>query len=459
MREDPLYSFYTNPKESHRAARLLFLIGAFSVTQINVGFSIGISEIFVYLAAPFLFMRNMAMLRRHGMMFIIMLGVAESVACVISGLLNGAMPFLIFKGLASTYPLFAFPVVLHHLLIKDLRNHKWLLLGICFSFIINIFAFRTSVEMSMYARGASGLEASQAIMSGPIFWIGRLAGFVNVPISGWYLETPIFYSVCAPIGLALFSLFTSESGRSSALGAIGSALIVIFARKKQQSIIQFERSFPIILLVAFFAVLGFKELYSSFAEKGLLGEKALKKYEQQTRGNKSTLALLMGGRAEFFIGAYAAMEKPFIGHGPWAIDYDCHYRFDFLSKYGTQEDMEEMANVLRAARARGANLISFIPAHSHLISFWLWFGIIGFYYWAYIIFCMIRYLSKEAHIMPQWFGFLAVGAPTMLWSLLFSGFGYRIMTLPYVVMLIMAHNMHKGRIPLPYEVNNMQGRR
>ena len=119
-----------NKRNTTFTSVILFLIGAFSLTQIRVGFSIGISEIFVYVSAPFLFLKNYRLLRQHGMLFIIYLGIAVSFACVISGIYNGSPTFFIFKGLASTYPLFAFVVVLHHLFCKNMNGHKWLYFGI-----------------------------------------------------------------------------------------------------------------------------------------------------------------------------------------------------------------------------------------------------------------------------------------------------------------------------------------
>ena len=81
----------------------------------------------------------------------------------------------------------------------------------------------------------------------------------------------------------------------------------------------------------------------------------------------------------------------------------------------------------------------------------MWFGAIGLFYWLYIIYSIFRYLHKEMVAVPQWVGFLAIGAPAFLWNIFFSGFGIRIFTMPYLVILIMAHNVYKGRIKIPLE--------
>ena len=436
-----------NKRERTFASLMLFLIGAFSMTQIRVGFSIGISEIFVYISAPFLFLRNFALLKRHGMLPIIYMGLAVSFACVASGIYNHTPTFFIFKGLASTYPLFAFVVVLHHLLNKNMNGHRWLYFGAACSMIINIFVFQTSFELDTYAGGVTN-DAATAIMGGPIFWIGRLKRFIELPYVGWYFQTPLGYSLLAPIVLAVFSMMTSESGRAAALGALGGFFIVLICRKRRDRMEGFCRNFWGYFCVGMVLIVVATAAYKYAGEHGLLNEKATAKYEKQARGG-GVLKLLMSGRSEVFIGAMAALDKPLIGHGPWAFD-DGRYRQAFLEEYGDEEDYQFFLGAMQHRSREGISYVNFIPAHSHIVSFWLWFGVIGLAYWLYVFYSIFRFLRKEITAVPQWFGILAMGAPSMLWSLFFSGFGYRISTMPFVVLLMMAHNVYKGRIQLPY---------
>jgi hypothetical protein len=223
---DGYYSL--NREETKKANWLLFLIGLGSLTQIKIGFSIGISEIFVYLAAPFLYFRNAHILKRDGLMPLLFLGLLVNIMNVVAGYANQIPIYFYFKGFASTYPLLAFPIVLHHLLSKNPTGHRWLFLGAALSNIINVFIFQTSFEVAAYTQGAQGEDAVGAIMSGPIFWIGRLERFIKLPFEGWFWQTSLGYTILAPIGLAAFSMFTSESGRSAALGALGGSFIAIF---------------------------------------------------------------------------------------------------------------------------------------------------------------------------------------------------------------------------------------
>lgn len=449
------YYDYCGPTYSKRAVKragwYLFLIGLGSLTQIKIGFSIGISEIFVYLAAPFLYMRNAAMLKRDGMMPLLFLGLLVNIMNVVSGLANNIPIYFYFKGFASTYPLLAFPIVLHHLLTKNPLGHRWLYLGIAISNIVNIFMFRTSFESTVYVQGMEGGAAIEAIMSGPIFWIGRISRFVGLPVAGWYWETPFLYICFEPIAMAAFSMLTSTSGRSAALGSLGAVFIVLLCGKSRIRMRRFGQNIWLVMAIAVIGILIAHAGYRYAAINDLLGEKAKTKYEQQTKGQGGILKLLMGGRGEFFIGFLEALNKPWIGHGPWALD-NGEATMNFLAKYGDAEDYEKAVESERYRINFGLPTLSYIPAHSHIASFFLWFGAIGMIYWLYVMYAMYRYMRKEMASAPHWFGILALGAPGFLWSVFFSGFGYRIMTMPYVVLLFMAHAYYKGVKRLPVEI-------
>ena len=442
---------HLNRREAKRASLYLFLIGLGSLTQVNFGFAIAISEIFVYLAAPFLFFRNMNMLRRDGMMPLLWLGLLVNIMNVVAGFANHIPVYFYFKGFATTYPLLAFPVVLHHLLSKNPVGHRWLLLGVALSNVVNIFMFRTSFETATYAQGMTGSDAVSAIMSGPIFWIGRLSNFIRLPPAGWFWETPLAYTCLAPVSLAAFAMLTSESGRSAALGSLGSVFIVMFCQKNRRKMRMFGRYIWVILGVGIVCLFVAHAAYRHAATSGMLGEKAREKYEQQSGGSSSILRLLMGGRGEFFIGFLEALNKPIVGHGAWAVD-NGEATMNFLSKYGDAEDYEAVVRSLRYAESNGFSTIGYIPAHSHIASFFLWFGAVGLIYWCYVLHAIFRYLHKEMAAAPHWFGVLAIATPSFLWTLFFSGFGYRIVTMPYVVMLFMAHAYYTGRKQLPLEI-------
>ncbi len=102
---------------------------------------------------------------------------------------------------------------------------------------------------------------------------------------------------------------------------------------------------------------------------GYVGEEAQAKNEAQAKVGA------LGGRPEFFVGVTAALESPIIGHGSWAKDYKyLEMLNDMLIETGAEEnpgDYEEEASGL-------------IPGHSHIVTAWVWAGIAGLIFWAYM---------------------------------------------------------------------------
>ena len=155
---------------------------------------------------------------------------------------------------------------------------------------------------------------------------------------------------------------------------------------------------------------------------------------------------------EFFVGAYACMQRPIVGYGPWAIDEDNYYGA-FLEKYGTDDDYKNYIELEKWWQtAVGISWQRLIPGHSHIIGFWLWYGIFGLIFWLYVLSQVVRFLRKDVATVPQWFGFLAVSLPTFLWHVFFSPLTGRVATGMFLVALMMTRAIRMGRVQLPDEM-------
>ena len=263
---------------------------------------------------------------------------------------------------------------------------------------------------------------------------------------------PVSYSFFVPVFMFLFSALTTASGRSAAATAVGAALLVILGGKKRSQMRQLSKNFWGLAIIGIIAIQILTAGYKAAATSGLMGEKALKKYELQMRGGKTgVLGTLMGGRIEFFAGAYAALQNPFIGYGPWALDVN-GYHEQFLTKYGNADDYEDLLKYKAWQDKQGHTYVSWIPSHSHIIGFWVWYGIFGFLFWAYVLFQIVRYFKYDLATVPQWFGMLAVGTPSVCWAILFSPFGDRVSETMFLVFILMTRAVRLGRVRLPLEM-------
>ena len=402
------------------------------------------SECFVFLLAPFVFVMNYSLLKKDGFVPALNLSLLSLIGCCIASLYNHIeWPFAL-RGCASTYSIFAGIVCFHHLLRGKFSGIKWFLIGYCLTGVINTFIFQTSVESQLYANSITGIEAVEGIMSSPIYWIKRISPFVMLPFRGWYLSTPIVYSVLAPLCMALFAIMTSTSGRSAALGLIGMSAMIFIGRKKISRMQQISKHFTVYLLLAVIGIFLANFAYRWAATSGIMGEKSRVKYEQQTQGSSSVLRLLMGGRLPFFVGMYAGCKQPIVGYGPWAVD---HYGYmqHFLSKYGTADDYEMYLNSAEYLFHK----VAYIPAHSHIVGAWISNGIFGLIFWVYVLYKLFEFLKKNLGAVPQWYGLLAAGTPPLLWDIFFSPYTSRMYFPFFFTMLLFANAIAKGRIQMP----------
>ena len=191
-------------------------------------------------------------------------------------------------------------------------------------------------------------------------------------------------------------------------------------------------------------------LYRVAAVQGWLGEEALNKYEQQTKGGTGVMALLLGGRMESFCGLVACVDNPIVGFGPWASDEN-GYTAKYLIDYGTHEDFEDYVKSRELALAYGKTS-HMIPAHAYITEFWLWYGVFGLLFWIYVIFVLIRYLKQDCWVVPQWFMWLAASIPGYFWSIFFSPWADRIGGVVFVVACLISRAVRIGAQEMPNDM-------
>ena len=86
---------------------LLFLIGLFSATQIRIGGKLGISEFVMVLLAPFLFLRNVSLLKRDKVLYFFVLIILWVVGAIVSDIVNGTYFNFAMRGIAVPITVFA----------------------------------------------------------------------------------------------------------------------------------------------------------------------------------------------------------------------------------------------------------------------------------------------------------------------------------------------------------------
>ena len=429
---------------------LPLLFGIFSMTQIRVIGSIGISELVCYIVAPFVLFKNRHVLKNDGFRPVIWLSLCTILGCCISSWYNHTVFPAFIRGLAVTYSLFALPVCLHGLLRHNLAGLKWIFLGICISGIINIFVFRQSVEVSLLSGGVETTETTKLIMSGPLFWLQRVGSWLCLPVNGWYFQTPYLYALIAPLIMAFYTIATTDSGRSALGSACMACGLILLGRKSISSMKIVQRHFWLFVMVGIGLAVGLKSTYKALASGGHLNERAMRKYEGQMKKDTSLLGMLMGGRSETFAGLFACFDNPFWGFGPWSVD-EKDYTGQFMLKYGDYDDYIEYSKRRAKARAMGFYMAS-MPSHSHIIGFWVRYGMLGLPFWLYIAYCMYRHFRHNMAAIPQWYGYFSIELALNSWHIIFSPYGNRVGDCLFITCLLLADSVRRGKIHLPLEM-------
>jgi len=437
-------------RRSTSSVLILFLLGLFSQTQIRFIGSIGISEFFMFLAAPVVYFMDMASLKRHGFMPMLTLALLAFVGCMLSCWHNETPFQLTLRGLATTYAMFALPVVYHHFFKDDLVNctgFKWYFVGAAISGIITIWGLHSGVEMSISERSGGDIASAE------LFFMRHFGGCFVLPLTTFYMICPTWIAViiyCVP---TVHAIVSTSSGRSAVLVLGITLFMLIYVNRKRKRMWGLYRKLWMVALVFVISIGTVMYGYKYAAKHGYLNESAQKKYEGQAKG-RSALSLLMNGRGEFFIGLMAASQNPFWGYGPWPIDQENVYE-NYLYKYGDEEAIRWHNDYLEFQRRAGVNFVRLIPAHSFIVGHWVYYGLLGLPFWIYVLYKMVQ-VFKFLWAVPAWFGYFAANLGSYLWAIFFSPLSGRVDVCLFLTMLLLVIAAGKGKV-VGYPVD-MQGR-
>ena len=142
------------------------------------------------------------------------------------------------------------------------------------------------------------------------------------------------------------------------------------------------------------------------------------------------LELFIYGRTEVFVLAQAISERPIFGYGSWGKDPGD--KFAYLTAVLSESP---------SYNSRG-----YIHAHSLLLGFWAYSGILGFIALLFLFFKLIKIILKifnnkeKSNFLPL-IVFLSIN---ILWSALFSPIQGIRLSLPFFIALILSENYNQS---------------
>ncbi|HVJ07681.1 MAG TPA: hypothetical protein VM554_04815 [Acidisarcina sp.] len=266
------------------------------------------------------------------------------------------------------------------------------------------------------------------------------------------------------IGIAGVNL--SQNFRSQTLIIMASSVLILplsaFARRRngpslymrsapRPSARRLRPKFPmhVVVLLALVGVVAFAttKTYSYLASHGALGDRALEKYEEQSRGK---FGMLVGGRPETLISWRAVVDSPILGHGSWAAD----------RKYNLMlADIEDAAGYTddeAPAEQKDQFIGDLIPCHSYLMEAWVWAGFLGAVFWIYIFYLNGKALLRVVTVQPPLSPYLAYIVLLEFWSILFSPFGYTVRMDQSIILVIFFTLLETSARPAKVQVQQPQ---
>lgn len=386
---------------------LLFLIAAFSMTQIRIVGFIGISELAMLICGPFVLASQMRNLRRDGLMPFLILAGLWALSALVTDLYRQTPMQSMIKGLASPIMIVCMTPCFYALLRKDIRLFKWAVIG----FVVTVFLSTYLIQAGTSVGDAErmGVTAREAALGYKLNYMSQVSSVIRMFPMLMFLKYPLLAMVTT-VGLAVFALL--EGGRSGFLCLLISAGLMMLEAGNRQKMRRIARRglFMGMLMIGMLYLA--KEGYEFAARRGYMGEQELQKHQMQS---ESKIGLL-SGRSQFVAVFYAVQDSPILGHGSWAVDY---------KGYGVRA-MEWLGEYEEIDRYYRSGFVDLIPGHSHLMTAYVWHGLLGAVFWVYVLVIIWRTFSRNLGVVPELFGYLALTLPALTWAIFFSPFGGRV---------------------------------
>jgi len=394
---------------------LVFLLGLGSITEIRFIGSLGISELCCYALAPFIFSAHLELFKRlrFGTFFVLLALWAGS--AVLADFVAGTYLLDRWKGIAPIYSIFAVTVCSTVLLADDISRFRWFLVGSFISALIASFVFTPAGVMAMAEETSESAIVTAFDYSA--WYYGTIGALFLLPVQIGYQIMPLWVSIGLVASGAVMQLLLG--GRGAFLIAMISLVFLWFGRNSRFSNYR-PRRLPVVLLFLIMMTVGIlaKGIYTVVVTQGYMGDQEMGKYETQTKTGSSAWSLLLAGRGSTFAGFFAALDKPFLGHGSKALDTAGYYQA-FVDKYGDAKDARDMYE------SYGRKGIGYIPAHSQIIAAWLWHGLGGLLFWLYVLWLLYKNASVWMWYVPGIIGWFSLVVTGMMWNILFSPLGSR----------------------------------
>lgn len=403
-------------RRSRMLQRWAFLVGLGSATYLNLGLFLSFAEVLLLLTGGFVLAKRSGYLARPAVAALLPMLFLMFISVPFSEFINRSESWQFLRGIPRAYSfLFSFVV----LLVIFLDNRKCIgpyLAGLSISQVIGLFYFK------------NGFVAWQEQRSGAVLGLEWKTGF-NYPFNTVVLLFALTLYRRRPL-LTIFGLFIAAAvnivmgARSPGLCmTIGASLGLIryFRSTNINSVMPRRFSVAFFLIIAVGAAgLTAATLYRYAAIAGWMSDQQRDKFLSESQ---SKYGMIGAARGSVLATAMAIYDKPFLGHGSWALD---------TGNYTQRAD--EILERKRVGNRRSGR-ISF---HSLLLGDWMQWGLAFGIFWAWMLIRCLKFLLYGIQGAGDDTAFLGVLVSLLAWDILFSPIGNRTATAAFTAIMVIA---------------------
>lgn len=381
----------------------VFFIGFFSLIQVQILGTFGISEFIAILLFPFIKpFSQITDYRIKNLLKFLFLGI---LGIIISDIYNETSIENSIKGVFFLIIFFIEIPVVYWLLKEDYKRIFYFILGGALSSIVSYFFFPSIAFQSM--QEMTGVDLDELMSVWFVYSIQPICLFFA---SLLYFKNFKKISMLLIISFAFYALFGGSRNIFLVWSLVAILMFLINKRNKKQLSSKRKLS-PIIILLLLISIMGTKIIYENLAENGSLGVAAQTKYLYQKK-DSGDLGLL-SGRIDFILALKAIYENPFFGYGSYASDKTN------ISLRGYKEFGIDSSNILNNNDIR-------VPSHSHILGAYVNGGILGIFFWMYALNLIIKFLKRHLYYSPEMIGLFLLLIFSWIWDFLFSPFANRL---------------------------------
>ena len=391
---------------------IVFIIGLLAMVKVRILGTFAIAEIVVFVTTPFIALslyknnKNVRQLLKYGILWL--------VGVLIADFVNGTPIQDALKGIFNViFLLMLIPFVYWSLYDKPQR-FMFYYAGFAISSLYNYFYQKIPDLETDFEREVWLVYAVYPLF---IFISGMLYYYDKKKIS--YFVTLVF---------GVWSLYNSS--RNIFLCQSLAVVILLYIDKIHAStfydkiILYKKRIFQLVIML----LLGFVvivNIYETMAANGTLGERVYEKYIAQ-KYSKDGLA---SGRADAFQSLYAISLNPLFGYGSYAKD-----------KEGIIKEYNNKRNIIVSSKEDEEML----PGHSYILGAWVYAGICGFIFFAFVLKFILMCISKGVLLYNQQLtGICMYILVSMVWNILFSPFADRINFIYFIIFLMILERNYR----------------